>query len=53
VCPTKFVVVKIKSRYNFGEFPRFLPQGLNPFKIERQLKFESIPKFITWDVVGI
>jgi hypothetical protein len=24
--------MKIKSRYNFSEFTRFFPQGLNPLK---------------------
>jgi hypothetical protein len=33
VCLAKLTVVKTKSRQNFGEFLRFFPQGLNPFKI--------------------
>jgi hypothetical protein len=39
--------VKIKSREIFSEFTRFFPQGLNPFKIRRIFKFESVPKFIS------
>jgi hypothetical protein len=39
--------VNTKSRENFGEFLRFFLEGLNPFKIHRRFKFESIPKFIT------
>jgi hypothetical protein len=39
VCPTKFSFVKIKSRENFGEFLRFLPEGLNLFKIHRIFKY--------------
>jgi hypothetical protein len=53
VCPTKFTVVKTKSGYNFGEFPRFFPQGLNPFNILRRFKFESVRKFIPWILLGI
>jgi hypothetical protein len=48
VCPTKFTFVKIKAKENFGEFLRFFPEGLNPFKIHRRFKFESVPKLITW-----
>jgi hypothetical protein len=47
VCPTKSTFVKIKSRYNFGEFSEFFLQGLCPFKIHRRFKFESVPEFIT------
>jgi hypothetical protein len=44
---TKFTFVKIKSKENFVEFLRFLPEGLDPFKIHRKFKFESVRKFIT------
>jgi hypothetical protein len=44
---TKFIVVKIKLRENFSEFTGFLPQGLNPFKINGIFKLESVPQFIT------
>jgi hypothetical protein len=43
VYPTKFIVVKTKSRENFEEFLRVFPYGLNPFKIHRRFKFESVP----------
>jgi hypothetical protein len=39
VCPTKFNFVKIKSRGNFGEFIRFFPKVLVPFKIHSIFKF--------------
>jgi hypothetical protein len=47
VCPTNFTFVEIKSRWNFSEFTRFLPQGLNPFKIHNRFKFEFVSEFIT------
>jgi hypothetical protein len=31
--------VKTKSRENFGEFIRFFPEGLNPFKLHRRFKY--------------
>jgi hypothetical protein len=46
VCPTKFTVVKTKSIENFVEFLRFFPKGLNPIKIHRIFKFESVPTII-------
>jgi hypothetical protein len=39
--------VKIKSREKLGEFIRFFPEGLSPFKIHRKIKFESVPGFLT------
>jgi hypothetical protein len=33
-------------RWNFSEFTRFFPQGLNPFKIHGKLKLNSVPEFI-------
>jgi hypothetical protein len=39
--------VKIKLRENFNEFTGSLPQCLNPFKIHRSFKLQSIPEFIT------
>jgi hypothetical protein len=52
VCPTKFTFVKIKSKENFGEFLRFFPEGLNPFKIHIRFKFESTSKLYSMDSVG-
>jgi hypothetical protein len=45
--------VNIKLRENFEEFPRFSPWGLNPFKIHRKSKFESIPKIYSTNFLGI
>jgi hypothetical protein len=53
VCLTKFTFVKIKPRENFGEFIRFSPEGLSPFKIHRRFKFEYVPGFLTWILLGI
>jgi hypothetical protein len=44
---TKFIVVMIKLRENFSEFTRFVPQGMNPFKIHGKFKLEYVPEFIT------
>jgi hypothetical protein len=38
-CPTKVNFVKIRSTRKFGEFIRFFPEGVNPFKIHRRLKY--------------
>jgi hypothetical protein len=38
-CPTKANFVKIRSRRKFGEFIRFFPEGVNPFKIHRRFKY--------------
>jgi hypothetical protein len=40
-----------KSRENFGEFIRFFPEGLDPFKIHRKSKFESVPGFFNMNCV--
>jgi hypothetical protein len=39
VYPSKFTFVKIKSRRNFGEFIRFFPDVLIPFKIDQIFKY--------------
>jgi hypothetical protein len=53
VCPTKYTFVKIKSRENFGEFIRFFPQGLNPFKIHRIFKYLICSSLFIMTYVGI
>jgi hypothetical protein len=30
----------------FGEFIEFSPKGLNPFKIQANLKFDFFPRFL-------
>jgi hypothetical protein len=40
--------MKIKPRWNFRQLTRFIPLGLDSFKIHRKFKCESVPKFITW-----
>jgi hypothetical protein len=40
VSQSKFVVLMIMPRKIFGEFMRFFPKGLNPFKI--QTKFNLV-----------
>jgi hypothetical protein len=45
--PTKFTFVKTKAIENCGEFIRFFLEGLNPFKIQRRFKFESVLGFVT------
>jgi hypothetical protein len=50
---TKFIVVMIKLRENFSEFTRFVPQGMNPFKIHGKFKLEYVPEFITWIMLRI
>jgi hypothetical protein len=40
-------------RWSFSEFPRFFPQGLNPFKIHIRFKLESVPEFISRILLGI
>jgi hypothetical protein len=37
----------------FSEFTRFFPQGLKLYNIQGSVQFESIPNFITCDLVGI
>jgi hypothetical protein len=36
----------------FSEFTRFLPKGLNPFKIHGRFKLQLVPKFLNWNPVG-
>jgi hypothetical protein len=49
---TKFTFLKIKSRANFGEFIRFFPEGLNPFKIHRRFKYGNYSKIFSIICVG-
>jgi hypothetical protein len=51
VCPTKFTIVKIKSTESFGEFLRFFPKGVSPFKIHRRFKFKYVPKLYSMNSV--
>jgi hypothetical protein len=53
VCPTKVIIVNIKSRYNFSEFTIFFPKGLYDFKIQGKFKFEFVPEFIIQNPAGI
>jgi hypothetical protein len=34
------------ANYNFVEFLRFFPGGLNPFKIQRKFKSQKLVEFI-------
>jgi hypothetical protein len=46
VSQSKFSVLKVMSRYNFGEILEFLPKGLNPFKIQSNFELEFCLNFI-------
>jgi hypothetical protein len=46
VSQSKFTILKIMSRNNFGEFMKFLPKGLDPFKIQTRFKLDLIPNFL-------
>jgi hypothetical protein len=52
VCPTKFTMVKIMVKENFGEVLKFFPEDLNLFKIHRRFEFESDPKLCSMNSVG-
>jgi hypothetical protein len=41
------------SRKNFGEFMKFFPKGLNPFKIQTIFNFGLIPRFLIYNPEGI
>jgi hypothetical protein len=46
VSQTKFIVLKIISRKNFGKFMDFFPKGSNPFKIQTIFKLEFALDFL-------
>jgi hypothetical protein len=39
-------------RKNFGEFMKFLPKGLKPFKIQTEFKLVFFPAFFNSDAIG-
>jgi hypothetical protein len=41
------------SRYIFGELMEILPKGLNPFKIQTNLKLDLFPEFLIHILLGI
>jgi hypothetical protein len=46
VSQSKFIFVNILWGYNVKEFMRFLPKGLNPFKIQTKFKLDLFLNFI-------
>jgi hypothetical protein len=52
VSQSKFVVLMIMPRKIFGEFMRFFPKGLNPFKIQIKFKFGLFLKFLIQNPEG-
>jgi hypothetical protein len=46
VSQSKLIFLKDMWRLNFGEFMRFLPEGLNPFKIQIRFKVDLFSNFI-------
>jgi hypothetical protein len=50
---SKFTVLKIMPRKNFGEFMKILSKGLNPFKIQANLTFDLFPGFSIQNPEGI
>jgi hypothetical protein len=46
VSQSKFTVLKITPRKNFGQFMKFLSEGLNTFKIQSDFELEFLLNFI-------
>jgi hypothetical protein len=53
VSQSKFVVSKMMLRKIFDEFMKILSKGLNPFKIQANLIFDSFPGFLIQNPEGI
>jgi hypothetical protein len=53
VSQSKFTVLKIMLRKNFGEFMEIFLKGLNPFKIQTKFKFDFLPKYLIQILLGI
>jgi hypothetical protein len=53
VSQSKFTVLKIRSRKNFGEFIKKNSKGLNSFKFQASLKFDLFPGFLLPNPEGI